>query len=185
LTTHFDALKRLYEDIDPRTAQASFTSGRIIPRTAPNPLPVAQVRTWQQNLKNFIDTDTHSIFDPIRRFMQVGHTQADAPSSKLRYFLRLGLVFQLYNGTSTNFNHQLIVAFIDGAGSNRRQNEAIRHWIRSMWRGVNPPNIPATITWDNGSNASWIVEGRTQGPSYICPNTTYDQHIFKLSATAP
>jgi hypothetical protein len=141
------------------------------------------VRTWQQQLSNFIDNDTHSIFAKIKTMKTAGHTQANATQFRFRYFLRLGLVFQLYHATSTNFNQQLIVAIIDSAGSNRRQNEAVRHWIRSQWRGVTPPNIPATINWENGRNTAWIVEGRQQGPAYVCPHESYDQHLFKLRAT--
>lgn len=184
LQQHFNTLKSIYENVEPRTAQSSF-SARLIPQTAPSSLTVSQVRTWQQSLKAFIDTDSHSIFSPVRRFLAAGFAQANASQSKMRYFLRLGLVFQLYHATSTNFGEQIIVAYSDGTGTNRRENEAIRHWIRSLWRGVNPPNIPAAISWDNGRNTAWIVEGRQQGPSYVCPNISYDQHIIKLSASAP
>lgn len=184
LTQHFRTFKGIYENVEPRTAQSSF-SPRIIPATAPTTLAVDQVRLWQQQLKTFIDTDSHSVFFPIKRFIQAGFAQANAQQSKLRYFLRLGFVFQLYHATSTNFNHQIIIAFEDSGSANRRQDEAIRHWIRSYWRGTSPPNIPASITWENGRNAAWIVEGRTQGPSYICPQTAYDQHIIKLEASAP
>ncbi|MBK8568075.1 MAG: hypothetical protein IPN76_33380 [Saprospiraceae bacterium] len=183
LTTVFNNLKGIYENVDPRTANSSFTSGRVIPRTAPSPLSVAQVRTWQQQLSNFIDNDTHSIFAKIKAMKTAGHTQANATQFRFRYFLRLGLVFQLYHPSSTNFNQQLIVAIIDSAGTNRRQNEAVRHWIRSQWRGVNPPNIPASVNWENGRNTAWIVEGRQQGPAYVCPHESYDLHLFKLRAT--
>ncbi len=183
MTTTFNNLKGIYENVDPRTANASFTSGRVIPRTAPSPLTVAQLRTWQTALRNFIDTDTHSIFAKILTMKSVGTAQANDAKFRIRYFLRLGLVFQLYHATSTNFNQQLIIAITDSSGTNRRQNEAVRHWIRSQWRGVNPPNIPATINWDNGRNTAWIVEGRQQGPAYVCPHESYDQHLFKLRAT--
>lgn len=183
LEQHFTILKGIYENVEPRTAQSSF-SARIIPRTLPASLAVGTVRGWQQSLKNFIDTDSHSVFAPIKRFLTAGFTDANESQSKMRYFLRLGLVFQLYHATSTNFNHQTIVAFVDG-NANGREHEAIRHWIRSLWRGTNPPNIPVTITWTNGNNTAWIVEARTQGPSFVCPNASYDNHIVKLNASDP
>ena len=182
LQPHFDTLKTIYEAVDPRTSQATFNS-RIIPSTAP-PLTVALIRSYQANLKAFIQTNSNSVFAPVKRFLDAGFTQANAPQARLSYFFRLGLVLQLYHPTSTNFDHQIIIAYTDSGSSNRRQDEAIRHWIRACWRGVVPPAIPASVTWENGRNGAWIVEGRNAGPSYVCPHPSYKNHVIVLNASA-
>ena len=98
--------------------------------------------------------------------------------------LGLGLPFQLSHPTSPNFDHQILVNFEDrtGPAADRRQHEAIRHWIRASWRGVSSPTIADTVSYDDGRHSAWVVEGRTSGPSGVCPHPNYMSHIITKSA---
>lgn len=185
LTAHFDNFKAIYEAVDARFADAVFKNSpqRLIPPTQPTGLTVAQMmtqtKTYQTNLRTFIQDNANSRFASVRVFLAAvdGRTQGDP--ARMRYFLGLGLAFHLANLTDTRFTAQqlVLVADPDSVGARQRQLEAIRHWMRSAWRGVTSITIAPTVTYDRGRHSSWVVSGRDQGPSAVCPHARYMSHI--------
>ena len=185
LTTHFNNFKTIYEAVESRMGNPGFTSAqRLIPATEPAGFDVAQATTMQGDLRSFIDTNTNSKFASVHTFLTEADSLTQDARALMRYFLGLALPFQLFHPTSPNFDHQIIINFEDRTGPavDRRQHEAIRHWIRASWRGVSPPSIPATVDYELGRHSAWVVEGRTAGPSGVCPHPNYMNHIITKSA---
>jgi hypothetical protein len=147
-------------------------------------LTVAQVTGFQTNLSSFIQINANSIFAPVRVFLAVADARTQDAPARMRYFLGLGLVFQLAHTTDLRFISQRIVVFEDrtGPADRRRQHEAIRHWMRAAWRGVSTVTIPASVDFDLGRHSAWVVEGREQGPSGVCPHPSYLSHIVTQPA---
>jgi hypothetical protein len=185
LTDHFNNYKNIYEHIDNRfTGSASPSAAqRIIPATPPASLTVQVIRDFQTALKNFIDTHANSRLRPIKRFMTATVAQTQDAPARMRYFLCLGLPFLLYNPAATNSNHNILIVFQDTAGADRRQNDAIKYWIRAQWRG----NIPAVLgngtTFDASRQTPWLVENHqptgllTVPPYRISPTVEFHDKI--------
>ena len=185
LTTHFNNFKTIYEVVESRMGSPGFTPAqRIIPAAEPAGFDVAQATTMRNDLRAFINANVNSIFAPVHTFLTEADSLTQDAPALMRYFLGLALPFQLFHPTSTVFDDQMIVNFEDqtGAATDRRQHEAIRHWIRASWRGVSPPTIPGTVGYDLGRHSAWVVEGRAAGPSGICPHPNYMSHIMTKSA---
>ena len=185
LTARFNELKTIYEALDNRFGTASPPSAaqRIIPASPPASLTAQVIRDFQTQLKNFIDTHANSRLRPIKRFIDAARARAQDPPAKMRYFLALGLPFLAYNPASTNADHNTIIAFQDTSGSDRRQNDAIKQWIRAQWRGLIPSGLGTGTTFDNSRHTPWLVEHRqttanmTVPPFTVSPTTEFHDKI--------
>lgn len=173
----------IYTAVDRRMATTSFQNGpnRIVPATMPATL--AGVQAVQAALKTFIQTHDQSIFAPVRRFLTAAKAAADADHAALRYFLGLGLVFQLTDIISPDLGRQAIV-YCDDAANDGREHEAIRHWVRAMWRGQASPVIPAGMTPEQGRHSARFVQNHEplRGPSFVCPDKSYSDRIETVPA---
>lgn len=176
LATHFSNYKAIYEAADARMPGFMTSPQRVIPATQPPGLTAQQTETLRNNLRTFLQANDNSIFKPIRVWGAEAFSMTQGAAARMRYFLALGLVFQLAHDTSTNFEAQRIVTY-DDKRSPGTKDEAIRHWMRAAWRGVAPPTIAANLSFDLGRHSAWLVEGREQGPSNVCPHQTYMDHI--------
>jgi hypothetical protein len=129
--------------------------------------------SFQTQLKAFIDTHARSRFRPFKRFIDAALTNAQDGPSKLRYFLCLGLPFLTYNAAATNANLNSLIVYQDGAGvTERRQNEAIKYWIRAQWRGIIPAGLGNNTTFDNSRQTPWLVENHQPGANLTLPPFT-------------
>lgn len=190
LTAHFNNFKTIYEGVDDRfTGTSSPTTGqRIIPATAPASLTPAVIRDFQTALKTFIDTHARSRFRPFKRFINAALTNTQDGPAKMRYFLCLGLPFLLYDPLANNSNVNIIIAYQDGAAvTNRRQNEAIKYWIRSQWRGIIPANLGDGTTFDGSRQTPWLVENHQPGanltlaPFVVSPTNEFQDKIVSIT----
>jgi hypothetical protein len=183
LAAHFGNFKTIYEAVEARMANASFHNSpqRVIPATQPAGLTAAQATTLQTNLKNFIQTNANSIFAPVRTFLTAADASTQGAPARMRYFLGVGLVFQLAHATDTAFGTQRLVLFDDQTATGR-QHEAIRHWMRAGWRGVAPPTISNTLDFELARHSRWLVADHNQGPSCVCPHPSYMSHIVTQPA---
>jgi hypothetical protein len=187
LTQHFNHLKTIYEAVDRRfTGRNRPTAAqRVIPATVPTRLTAQDVRTLRDQLKTFIDTNTNSKLQPAKRFLNAVLAQVQDAPAKMRYFLGLGLPFLLYNPAATNSSHNILIAFTDttGPAASRRQNDAIKYWIRSQWRGMIPSGLGANTTFDASRETPWLVENRQSGnalntpPFVVSPTPEYQDKI--------
>jgi hypothetical protein len=192
LTTRFTEFKTIYESVDRRFGSGSGPSAaqRVIPATAPAALTVQTLRDYQTQLKTFIDSDTNSKFQPAKRFLTTAQPQVQGDPAKMRYFLGLGLPFLLYNPSATNVDRNLLVAFTDSSGStvSRRQNDAIKYWIRAQWQGNIPNGLGANTTFDNSRHTPWLVENRqtttrlSTPPFVVSPTPEYHDKIVIIPA---
>lgn len=192
LTTRFTEFKTIYESVDRRfsNGREPRAAQRVIPATAPAALTVQMLRDYQTQLKTFIDSNTNSEFQPAKRFLTTALPQVQGDPAKMRYFLGLGLPFLLYNPSATNANHNTLVAFTDNSGSaaNRRQNDAVKYWIRAQWQGNIPSSLGANTTFDNSRHTPWLVENRqaTTGlstpPFVVSPTPEYHNKIVIIPA---
>ena len=188
LATLFTQLRTAYEALDTRMSNPSFhtSSARLVPQTQPTPFGRAEADAMQTALRTFVDQNSNSLFHPLREFLDEanGLTQ-DAPA-RMRYFLALGLPFQLPHATSTDFDDQRLVFYQDLGGPSQRQDEAVHHWLRASWRGPTRANIPATVTAGDlsafGPESAWVVEGRNAGPCGVCPHSSYQDKIVTQPA---
>jgi len=183
LATHFTNFKTIYEAVEARMSNPSFhtSSQRVIPAAQPPGMTADNATHFQANLKDFIQTNANSIFAPVRVFLTAADASTQDAPARMRYFLALGLVFQLAHTTDVAFGTQQIVLFDDRTATSR-QNEAIRHWMRAGWRGVAPPTIASTLDFDLGRHSAWLVSAREQGPSAVCPHPSYMSHIVTQPA---
>lgn len=192
LATRFTEFKTIYEAVDRRFGSGGGVSAaqRVIPATAPSPLTVAILSGYQTQLKTFIDSNTNSKFQPVQRYLTTAIAQVQGNPAKMRYYLGLGLPFLLYNPAATNANHNLLIALTDtsGAAANRRQNDAIKYWIRAQWQGNIPSGLGATATFAQSRHTPWLVENRqaTTGlstpPFVVSPTTEYHAKIVIVPA---
>ena len=186
LTAHFNNFKTIYEVVEIRMGNAAFRTSplRVIPSMEPAGLTAAQATKLQGNLRTFIQADNNSLFAPVRIFLANADARTQDAPARMRYFLGLGLVFQLSHATDVSFDSQRIVMLDDRTGPDaaRRQHEAIRHWVRASWRGINPPTIVDNLDFELGRHSAWVVAGREQGPCGVCPHPSYMQHIVILPA---
>ena len=149
---------------------------------------MAVCRDLQTQLKNFIDTHARSRFRPFKRFIDAALTNTQDAPAKMRYFLCLGLPFLVYNANTTNVNENLLMAYIDGTGSNRRQNDAVKYWIRAQWRGIIPGSLGNNTTFNNSRHTPWLVENRqptlhlTLPPFRVSPTTEFHDEIVSITS---
>ncbi|AGW90323.1 hypothetical protein [Cupriavidus sp. DF5525] len=183
LSAHFTNYKTIYEAVEARMSNASFHNSpqRIVPPTEPASFTVAKATTMRTNLRNFIQTNANSIFAPVRVFLAAADANTQDAPARMRYFLALGLVFQLAHTTSVDFNVQILVLLDDGTGGGPH-HEAIRHWMRAGWRGVAPPTIAPGLDFNLARHSQWVVSDRTQGPAGVCPHPSYMSHIVTQPA---
>ena len=154
----------------------------------PNPLNAGVIRGLQTDLNTFIDSHAQSRFRPFKRFIDGALARANDAPAKMRYFLSLGLPFLAYNPAATNVNHNLLVVYFDGASvTSKRQDEAIKYWIRSQWRGLMPAAIGAGTTFANSRHTPWLVENRQPGqnltvsPFRVSPTEEFNDEIVSIS----
>jgi len=191
LTTHFNNFKTIYEAVDDRFTGTSSPSAaqRIIPASAPASLTPDIIRGFQTQLKNFIDTHARSRLRPFKRFIDAAFANAQDGPSKMRYFLGLGLPFLLYNAAATNANVNTLIAYQDGTGiTDRRQNEAIKYWIRAQWRGLIPAGLGDNTTFDGSRQTPWLVENHQPGANLSLPPFTVsptDEFHDKIVTVTP
>jgi hypothetical protein len=189
LTTRFNELKTIYENVDNRFGSGSPPSAaqRVIPASPPATLTAQVIRDFQTQLKNFIDTHANSKLRPIKRFITAAHAHAQDPPARMRYFLALGLPFLAFNPASTNSNDNTLIAFTDNTGTDRRQNDAIKLWIRAHWRGLIPSGLGNGTTFDASRHTPWLVERHqpaanlTLSPFTVSPTTDFHDKIVILN----
>lgn len=189
LTTRFNELKTIYEAIDNRFGTSSPPSAaqRVIPASPPATLTAQVIRDFQTQLKNFIDTHANSRLRPIKRFIDAARARTQDAPAKMRYFLCVGLPFLAFNPASTNSNDNIIIAFLDTTGTDRRQNDAIKQWIRAQWRGLIPAGLGNGTTFDASRQTPWLVEHRqttanlTVPPFVVSPTTDFHAKIVTVN----
>lgn len=189
LTDHFNNLKNIYEKVDSRfTGTSSPTSAqRIIPAAPPATMTAQTIRDFQTALKTFIDTHAKSRFLPVKTFLNKSLARTQDAPAKMRYFLCLGLPFLAHNPTTSNVQDNFIVVFEDTGGTNKRQDDAVRFWIRAQWRGIIPAGLAASTTFQNSRHAPWLVEKHQTTPAVstppfvISPTDEFQQKIVTIN----
>jgi hypothetical protein len=191
LTDRFIQFKTIYEAVDRRfSGRGPSAALRVIPATAPAALTVAMLRGYQTQLRAFIDSNANSKFQPAKRYLTTALNQVQDNPAKMRYFLGLGLPFLLYDPAATNANLNTLVVLTDNSGpaDSRRQNDAIKYWIRAQWQGNIPSGLGAGTTFNNSRHTPWLVENRqaTTGlstpPFVVSPTTEYHNQIVTVPA---
>ena len=183
LAAHFDAFKTIYEAVDARMSSSAFHNSpqRLIPPAQPAGFSASQAQSMQTALKNFIQTNANSIFAPVRVFLTAADTATKDAPALMRYFLGLGLPFQMADTEAVSPAAQRVMYF-DDQTPDGRQMEAVRHWTRAAWRGPTPVQIPTDITADQGLHAAWVQRQLINGPAGVCPHPSYMAQIVTLTA---
>jgi hypothetical protein len=194
LATLFNQLKALYERVDNRIGTGSPPSAaqRVIPSAQPAALTPVIMRAFQAALAAFIDTHANSRLRPVKRLMAAARANTlDAPA-RMRYFLGLGLPFLAFS-TAPNApaNHNFLVAFEDMTGTDHRENDAVKYWIRAHWQGIIPAGLGAGATFSASMHAPWLAEfhqpgaGLTLPPFVISPTDQFHAKIVTLLPQDP
>lgn len=189
LTEHFDNFRDIYILIDRRfegVGSPPPADQQIIPPTIPGSFTVQTIRDFQSQLQTFIETDANSFFHPIRSFLDFLINRTNDAPSLMRYFLGLGLPFLAYDAQANQANNNFIVVFQDQTGNNRREDDAIRYWIRSQWRGIIPDDMGGDTAFEDSRHTPWLVENRqpttvmNTPPFVVSPTPEYQEQIVAI-----
>jgi hypothetical protein len=179
LAGHFAALRTVYEQVDLR-----FIGGTppnpVIPSAAPAGLTAAQLGTLRDDLRTFIAADAQSVYRPVKVFMDAARARLNDARGRLRLYLGLGLPLLLFDFAAANAGRNTLV-MVQDTGTNPRQDDAIRLWIRAQWQGLVPDPIGVGADAEHNRHTPWLVHSHqdtlTDPPFAVSPTPPYHSHI--------
>lgn len=147
-------------------------SQNIVPATVPNPLTVATIQQYQQNLLGYLATQ----LEPIKNFMQAAQDSMQTGDGLYYYMLFAGLPIFFFNRNAINKNGLMALEAHD--------NAAMQSWYKCIWAGTLPSGAQnlstgASIATARARRTPALQDEHTPTEVAVCPSGRYGDRIEK------
>jgi hypothetical protein len=145
-------------------------SQSIVPATAPNPLSVAVIQQYQQQLLSHLATQ----LTPIKNFMQAALDSLQTGDGLYFYMLFAGLPVFFFNSTTQNRNGLMVLEAHDSA--------AMQSWYMCIWAEALPSgtvnqSTSAAIGTEQSRRVPMLQDDHVLTELAICPSDSYGDRI--------
>lgn len=145
-------------------------SQSIVPATAPNPLTIAVIQQYQQQLLSHLETP----LTPVKNFMQAAHDSLQNGDGIYFYQLFAGLPVFFFNRSTLNRNGLMVLQAHD--------NAAMQSWYKCIWAEALPAGAAnqstgAAIGTVQSRRVPMLQDEHVLTELAICPSETYDDHL--------
>ena len=146
-------------------------SQSIVPATAPNPLTVAQIQQYQNDLGDFLD---NTPLAPIKKFMTSAGNSLDSGDGLYYYMILSGVPIFMFGRPELPKNRLIVFQ--------PYQNDTLKAWYKCLWKDALPSTGPyksATIDTEPPRHAPALVDDDRTSIVSICPLPRYNACIRK------
>lgn len=161
------------------TLQSLFTSlqqintalsQNVVPATAPNPLTVAVIQQYQQQLLSYLATQ----LTPVKNFMQAAQDSLQTGDGLYFYLLFAGLPVFFFNRNAMNRNGLMVLQTHDGP--------AMQSWYKCIWAEALPSGAAnqstgAAIGTAQSRRAPMLQDEHVLTELAICPSDKYGDRL--------